>query len=62
MYGHILMVTPSWNPGGVGGVYNNHSIGVWHNGALKRYASSTRTERRFRSALPSMCGWLDNRP
>lgn len=36
--GHILMVTPNWNPGGVGGVYNNHAIGVWYNIALKRYA------------------------
>jgi hypothetical protein len=25
----ILFVTPNWNPGGVGGVYNNHPIGVF---------------------------------
>jgi hypothetical protein len=26
----ILIVTPNWNPGGVGGVYNNHAIGVYY--------------------------------
>jgi hypothetical protein len=26
----ILIVTPNWNPGGVGGVANNHSIGVFY--------------------------------
>jgi hypothetical protein len=36
--GHLLMVTPNWNPGGVGGVYLDHPIGVWYNSALKRYA------------------------
>ncbi|TMQ14101.1 MAG: hypothetical protein E6J91_16455 [Deltaproteobacteria bacterium] len=29
----ILIVTPNWNPGGFGGVYNNHPIGVWYNGS-----------------------------
>jgi hypothetical protein len=24
----IIFVTPNWNPGGVGGTYNNHNIGV----------------------------------
>jgi hypothetical protein len=28
-----LQVTQNWNPGGVGGVYNNHIVGVWDNGA-----------------------------
>lgn len=28
----ILIVTPNWNPGGVGGTYNNHAIGVWYTG------------------------------
>jgi hypothetical protein len=32
----ILQVTPNWNPGGSGGVYNNDNIGVWYdNGARK---------------------------
>jgi hypothetical protein len=29
----LVIVTPSWNPGGVGGVYNNHPIGVWYDGS-----------------------------
>jgi hypothetical protein len=30
----ILIVTPSWNPGGGAvGVYNNHPIGVWYDGS-----------------------------
>lgn len=29
----ILIVTPNWNPGGVGGIYNNHAVGVYYNGA-----------------------------
>jgi len=29
----LLFVTPNWNPPGSGGVYNNHSIGVWFNGS-----------------------------
>jgi len=28
----ILIVTPNWNPGGAGGTYNNHPIGVYYNG------------------------------
>jgi len=28
----ILLVTPNWNPGGGGGVYNDHAIGVWYTG------------------------------
>tara|TARA_B100002003_G_scaffold147565_1_gene136608 strand:- start:2 stop:970 length:969 start_codon:yes stop_codon:yes gene_type:complete len=26
----ILLVTQNWNPGGIGGTYNNHGIGVWY--------------------------------
>ena len=29
----ILLVTQNWNPDGVGGVYNNHPIGVYYNGS-----------------------------
>jgi hypothetical protein len=28
--GAQLQVTQDWNPGGSGGVYNNHNIGVWY--------------------------------
>ncbi len=26
----LLLVTASWNPGGQGGTYNNHALGVWY--------------------------------
>jgi hypothetical protein len=26
----IVFITPNWNPGGVGGTYNNHNIGVYY--------------------------------
>jgi hypothetical protein len=29
----IILVTPNWNPGSVGGTYNNHPIGVWYDGS-----------------------------
>ena len=29
----LVIVTPSWNPGGAGGTYNNHPIGVWYDGS-----------------------------
>jgi hypothetical protein len=28
-----IIVTPLWNPGGLGGVYNNHPIGVYYTGS-----------------------------
>jgi hypothetical protein len=28
----MLLITPNWNPGGSGGVYNNHPIGVYYTG------------------------------
>jgi hypothetical protein len=27
----IVFVTQNWNPGGVGGTYNDHQVGVWYN-------------------------------
>ncbi len=32
----IILVTPNWNPGGVGGTYNNHPIGVYYSGGRWR--------------------------
>ena len=29
----IILVTPNWNPGGVGGTYDNHPIGVYYDGS-----------------------------
>jgi hypothetical protein len=26
----VLLITANWNPGGVGGTYNNHALGVWY--------------------------------
>jgi hypothetical protein len=34
----ILFVTPNWNPGGVGGTYNDHPIGVWYSHGAKKWA------------------------
>jgi hypothetical protein len=29
----IVFVTQNWNPGGSGGVYNNHTIGIYYEGS-----------------------------
>ncbi len=34
----ILYATQNWNPGGSGGTYNNHPIGVWYDGSRERWA------------------------
>jgi hypothetical protein len=34
----IVLVTQNWNPGGGGGTYNDHAIGVWYNGRTERWA------------------------
>lgn len=34
----ILLVTQNWNPGGVGGIYNDHPIGVWYSSSAKKWA------------------------
>ena len=34
----IVFVTPNWNPGGVGGTYNNHNIGVYYSGPLNKWS------------------------
>jgi hypothetical protein len=34
----VVQVTPVWNPGGSGGVYNNHPIGVWYDTGRGRWA------------------------
>jgi hypothetical protein len=33
----LLLVTQNWNPGGVGGSYNDHYIGVWYKLAEKKW-------------------------
>jgi hypothetical protein len=34
----ILLVTQNWNPGGVGGTYNDHPIGVWYSSSQNKWA------------------------
>ncbi len=34
----IVLVTQNFNPGGVGGTYNNHAIGVWYNISQSKWA------------------------
>ena len=34
----VLYVTQDWNPGGSGGTYNNHPIGVWYDAGRKKWA------------------------
>lgn len=34
----VLLVTQNWNPGGVGGIYNNHPIGVFYEASSQRWA------------------------
>ena len=33
----LLFVTQNWNPGGAGGLFNDHSIGVWYSHGLSRW-------------------------
>ena len=34
----VLTVTQNWNPGGNGGTYNAHPIGVWYDASAKKWA------------------------
>lgn len=34
----VLFVTQSWNPGGEGGVYNDHPVGVWYDAGREQWA------------------------
>lgn len=34
----VLVVTQNWNPGGEGGTYNDHSVGVWYESSRGRWA------------------------
>lgn len=34
----LVFVTQNWNPGGVGGTYNNASIGVWYDASAQKWA------------------------
>ena len=34
----VLHVTQYWNPGGEGGIYNDHQVGVWYDTAREKWA------------------------
>lgn len=34
----VLSVTQNWNPGGSGGTYNDHPVGVWYDDGAKKWA------------------------
>ncbi|MGI8910319.1 MAG: ArnT family glycosyltransferase [Rubrobacteraceae bacterium] len=34
----VLSVTPNWNPGGKGGTYDDHPVGVWYDAIAQRWA------------------------
>lgn len=34
----LVFATSNWNPGGSGGVYNNHRTGVWYDGSAGKWA------------------------
>ncbi|MDQ3361680.1 MAG: hypothetical protein M3534_08465 [Actinomycetota bacterium] len=34
----ILSVTQNWNPGGSGGTYNDHPVGVWYDAGVRKWA------------------------
>jgi hypothetical protein len=36
--GAVIFVTQNWNPGGLGGVYNGHPIGIWYNELNDKWA------------------------
>jgi hypothetical protein len=44
-----FLVTQDWNPGGGGGVYNNHAIGAWYDSALSKWT----IYNEDRTALPA---------
>ena len=58
----ILIVTPNWNPGGVGGTYNNHPVGVWYDGGkwaiFNQDLTAIPVARRSTSTCPARGGRL----
>ena len=36
--GAVLSVTQNWNPGGGGGTYNDHPVGVWYDAGRQKWA------------------------
>jgi len=49
----IVIVTPNWNPAGVGGTYNEHPIGVWyHNGKWSIYNQDKNQDPKQKKPMP----------
>jgi hypothetical protein len=46
-----LQVTQNWNPGGVGGAYNDHQVGVWYDAAKKKWAIFNEDETSMSAGL-----------
>ncbi len=44
----LLSVTQNWNPGGDGGTYNAHSVGVWYDAVAEKWAIANED----RAAMP----------
>lgn len=34
----VLLVTSNWNPGNIGGTYNDHAVGVWYDTSVGKWA------------------------
>ena len=34
----VVLVTPNWNPGGIGDQYHNHHVGIWYDDGPKQWA------------------------
>jgi hypothetical protein len=49
----IVIVTPNWNPGGVGGTYDEYPIGVWyHNGRWSIYNQDKNPDPKQKKPMP----------
>jgi hypothetical protein len=49
----IVIVTQNWNPGGVGGTYDEHPIGVWyHNGKWSIYNQDKNPDAKQKKPMP----------
>jgi hypothetical protein len=50
----VLSVTQNWNPGGGGGVYNDHPVGAVYDADVKKGRSTTEMVRRYPREPPSI--------
>jgi hypothetical protein len=58
--GAVLTVTQNWNPGGGGGVYNNHPVGVRYDPDRRRWAVFNKDLANIpRGAVFNVAAWED---